>query len=85
MKTLLFIYRFALCFFQLGTSGWGDSSSGANRKFSTNHRHSCGNPGCGNNYILNHSLSFCFLLKYICSWFIYINSIILEIIMKRIA
>ncbi|XP_076756913.1 enhanced adult sensory threshold isoform X2 [Xylocopa sonorina] len=24
-----------------GTSGWGDSSSGANRKFSTNHRHSC--------------------------------------------
>ncbi|XP_031369140.1 uncharacterized protein LOC102675923 [Apis dorsata] len=26
---------------ELGTSGWGDSSSGANRKFSTNHRHSC--------------------------------------------
>ncbi|XP_043529230.1 uncharacterized protein LOC122538844 isoform X1 [Frieseomelitta varia] len=26
---------------EFGTSGWGDSSSGANRKFSTNHRHSC--------------------------------------------
>ncbi|XP_015511523.2 MATH and LRR domain-containing protein PFE0570w isoform X1 [Neodiprion lecontei] len=26
---------------ELGTSGLGDSSSGANRKFSTNHRHSC--------------------------------------------
>lgn len=36
-------------FFQFGTSGLGDSSSGANRKFTTNHRHSCGNPGCGNN------------------------------------
>ncbi|XP_015437406.1 PREDICTED: uncharacterized protein LOC107192618 [Dufourea novaeangliae] len=26
---------------EFGTSGLGDSSSGANRKFSTNHRHSC--------------------------------------------
>ncbi|XP_026668653.1 uncharacterized protein LOC108624068 isoform X2 [Ceratina calcarata] len=26
---------------EFGSSGWGDSSSGANRKFSTNHRHSC--------------------------------------------
>ncbi|KAF7394920.1 hypothetical protein HZH66_008094 [Vespula vulgaris] len=29
---------------EFGTSGLGDSSSGANRKFTTNHRHSCGNP-----------------------------------------
>ncbi|KAK0094247.1 hypothetical protein PV326_011436 [Microctonus aethiopoides] len=29
---------------EVGTSGLGDSSSGANRKFSTNHRQSCGNP-----------------------------------------
>ncbi|KOC62316.1 hypothetical protein WH47_04074 [Habropoda laboriosa] len=50
---------------EFGTSGWGDSSSGANRKFSTNHRHSCGNPGCGNNYILNRSLiDLCYTLWY---------------------
>ncbi|XP_014615602.1 PREDICTED: kinesin-related protein 4 [Polistes canadensis] len=34
---------------EFGTSGLGDSSSGANRKFTTNHRHSCGNPGYEDN------------------------------------
>lgn len=40
----------SLFFFQSGTSV-GESSSGANRKLTTNHRHSCGNPGCGNNFV----------------------------------